>query len=539
MNRLNTSLLSIFLILYSISFSQTFSIKNESLTKFNNIGVIADNNKINGYFIFYPLKTKKIYFRSKRSYVLHILDRDLNKINSDTLIGSYNLNLLEGTSNGKNLMFKLYDPELYKVTYLNYDRKGKLIAKDLVEILGGLYINGQPFINEDFQSNASLFPIKNKGFASYNEVHFRRRAYTINFVPNNKETGQYWEFKSNKKLKRLLKANFLHSSENILFSLVTDSKNSKGIELKYYIQCLDLNTGKEIVKIDLSKHRNKISITSAFYDEINKHITVFGEYYTMSKRTLKTPSSGLITLTFDLKGNEINQKKTTWSNDVNKFIDVTAEGKGIGKTKDRNFTYFHKFFEIGDGNIYAIGEEFRKNTFVAGEIASVVFLGLLGAVWAGDNTEFIIDDLVIYKFNSEFELLDVKTIEKEQNVVAVNGRYITPHQWARIIKAYGGFDYAYTTINEIDSSFVINYIDHPKSKNWYSTSFKSCLVKNEDMEFNEVLLSPKKSKVNYRILPAKDGYFLFSEYFKKEDKLELKLRKFDFNENETKKSSSN
>jgi len=47
-------------------------------------------------------------------------------------------------------------------------------------------------------------------------------------------------------------------------------------------------------------------------------------------------------------------------------------------------------------------------------VADVVFLGLLGAAFI-DNTKFIIDDLVIYKFSSGFEFLEVKTIDKHEN----------------------------------------------------------------------------------------------------------------------------
>jgi len=370
-------------------------------------------------------------------------------------------------------------------------------------------------VDNQFHLNSSLVPIENKGFVSYNKVHFKKQGYTIQYIPKDIEAGSSWEFVSNKKSKSQLKADYLYSDEKLLFNFISESKNLKEKDLKYYVQCLDINTGKEISKIDLNKDQSRIIITDTFFEEENNYIIIFGEYYENSDIALKKQSLGLITITFDLKGNIINSKKIFWPTEIEKPSGKTSKDK----IKHKRYTYLHKFLKSSDGNIYCIGEEFGLGTDYLNKVVNAVVSSPIAFLYPEKN--FVLDDISIYKFNSKFELLDVKIIDKSQNVVSFDDRNVTPQQWARKVKANEKFDYAYTGLNESGNSFIINYFDFPNRKT--NTSFNSCIIKNDTLKIDKFLVNPNNSNASYKVFPAKEGYFMFCEYIK--NNLFIKLQK--------------
>jgi len=519
MNKLNALLFSYLLLVSTTCASQNFIVENANIRQGDNVGVITHNENVHGYFIFYRIKKQD-------NYVLHILDSDLNIVSNDTIKASLYINFYESIYNGENMVFKLYNNRTKIMDYLIYDNKGQFIRKKSMPISKGFYRKDKLVINIHSKSNASFFATENGGLVSYNKTFNKKQGYSIHYFSTNDIENLTWEFSSDEKSKKYLEANYLHNNKNALYSLISETKNSKGKELVYYIQSLDINTGEEIFKIDLSKLENRIIIADTYFDEEKNNIVLFGEYIDSFGTFQEYPSKGLIRLIFDLDGNKVDSQKIPWNKVANRFAGEVLEQE----IKVGSFSYLHEFFKLSNGNIYAIGEEFGIGYEAGGGARDMALSLALPGIWYTQKSKLISDDIFVYHFNDKFELLNVKIIEKSQRVVSPSKKKKTSRQWANDVYYKGDFDYAFTTINKVAGSFGINYKDHQASNKDIEGNIllKSYYFKDDVVKFNKVLLSPKLPKPQYQIFPAKDGYFMFSKYIKNSGKIVNKLQKIDF-----------
>lgn len=493
-------ILILFMLLFYLPLnllSQKVILENVQQAKLRGSGLIKNNNKVEGYYFFYLTKEKHKDKKKKRTYILEIYDEDLNKIASDKIYSEKNLVLNEGRSGGKHLLFELYNSRRKKMRYITYNNKGDRLD-DYIE---SAYKN----IIE-----TSLHAISSTGFLSYNaDILQGFRIQYFNQKNNN------WIYKSPAKRKTYETAEFLDASEQVVLILV--EKNFRNV-LTYQILGLNITTGVKELEIDIGKFSSMISITNGHIDTTNQQIFLFGERYQNSKKGLSAPSTGLFAMALDFKGNLIKEKFISWEKDVSKFVPMDKSGKG----KDRNFTFFHKIIRSSDGKIFAIGEEFRKAVDAGSVAVDVIGLLLFGAIPSGQHAKMIIDDLIIYEFSPDFELLDVVVIDKEQkNAAFMLSSLSSPKDLAIQVNNSGLFDCSYVKVSDERESFEIGYLDYHKKE----VFFKSYFHKKKVVEKKGILLSTHKESWRKNVYMAKSGYIMVSEYSPEAKKITNQLIK--------------
>lgn len=222
---------------------------------------------------------------------------------------------------------------------------------------------------------------------------------------------------------------------------------------------------------------------------------------------------GLFGFTVDPAGKVLARKYQSWEKDVGKFLDVSAKGK----IADIGYVYFHKFVKTADNKIFAIAEQYKVN---AG--ASIGLTVLTGRSMMTINVE----DMYVFEFNTTFDLQNVTAFDKTRSSytygVITGGSRTT----GMFLKYMGDYDYSFTQMSKDKSKFSVGYVDYDKTKGekgWYygAINYSDGKLTTDKVKFD------KKATWQY-VYPAKPGYVMISEYYKKERRLEFKMEKLNF-----------
>jgi hypothetical protein len=275
---------------------------------------------------------------------------------------------------------------------------------------------------------------------------------------------------------------------------------------------LDLETGKVLFeKPTFGKFRFSPSSISV----LNGQVYFYGEYFNADDNIVKDHSLGLAIWTLDNKGKILSEKYNSWVNDLSKYLSVSSKGK----IEDFGYLFLHNMIQTADGNIYAIGEGYRR-------VASG--LGIALKVMGGNAsvTKFQITDLAVINFDKDFNLKGLKIYPKTESNVELSAQYefVSLSLIGKSIKYYlGGFDYRYVQTNLDNSVFSICYSDYEKSKDYKGGTFKSISYNNG--KFTEDRIATKSTASTSWVLPGKLGQVLLIDYYKKDKRLEAHFEK--------------
>lgn len=507
--------------------AQQISMENIGKAGLRNSGPIIKNNEVQGYYFFYRLDEKS---KKTRVYLLDIYDENLESIAKKRITGSKYLYLMESAFDGENVMFKFYDGKERRFSFRVYNQQAEFVTKKDRE--WDKRNSTLTVVGDDVQSNSALFAIPNKGFVNYNTVKNKRVGYEIEYF-NSTVGKRGWKYRSDAEVKEYRIARFLDATENMLVNMVIHSAKRNS----YYISAIDVATGKEKFKLLLNDDKYDVELMKATIDEEAGEILAFGEYYTKGVKTEKEVSIGLFAFTISLEGELLTKKRISWIDDVGKHIPVDEKGRVQSEDeKGKGYIWFHKIIRTNDGKIFAIGEQFRKAVDGAGIAMNVLTAAANSA--AGGNfastdagvMKIVIEDLMIFQFDNDFNLEDVVTIDKgKENFNLPKGMgLMNTQRIASWIDLLGAFDYSFSQVRDEGANFSTIFVDYKKEKG-EKGEFRMGAVSYQDGEIIETYMPLEKEKSEtFKIHPGKPGYIIITEYFRKEKRLSSRLEKINF-----------
>jgi len=515
-----TIILSVCLLL-AINFlsAQTVTLEGVERASLRGSGAFIQNDEVAGYYFFYGLKRKK----GKRPYILEIYDQDMNKTATEEMLSKPSLYLEQAAFDGENMIFKFFDNFASEDIYATYNQQAEFLnlVKRPAYGYGGITGNS---VNVSGNPN-TLFAVPEGGFLSYTDQAGRKPGYMIEYFDSKGQ--EVWQYASDLKSKHREAAGLMTLNDRVAVNLVGKSLQPNGRKMSYSLSVLHLQTGAELLNLDIKNDQYSITLVNGEIDEENGDILLFGEYYPLNAKQLKTPSLGLFTARINTDGELSNEKYISWKEDVSKFIPVDNQGRQTGK----GFTWFHKIIKTDDGRIFAIGEQFRQvvdGAAVAGEVAVGLIAALLGGGYipGGDVMKMVTDDMVIYEFSPEFELTNVSVIEKDKISFNLPGDSdYTTRMMGRFIEAYGLFGYTYTKMGADGNSFSIGFTDHAYEESKQKKTFFKTLT-YQDSKYTENKIEIGNSRATRSVIyPAKDGHIMIAEYFKPEKQIVGRLEK--------------
>ena len=472
------------------------------------MGPILAESEVSGYYMFY--KTDRLS-ETEFSYELKILDQNLNELISQKIEGTYHLYLVSCVYNNETLLIKFYDSMKRMFTITQYDNNAEEISV-LKESAGDTFTNNitMPY-HLGISNNPDLFPMNKCGFIDYRSVattgdFFKCLGFEIDFYPSQVDR-ENWTFASDKSSLLHNRAKFIYGDKNIILSSILKNKKFSISQLgELSLLALDTKTGEKVYEKIVSHPKYQFSIMSAI-DAIDEegNITLFGFYYPKEVNEEDNSTSlGMFSAVIDSSGNFSERNYISWEDDASKFVDINKEGF----LKDIGNIFFHDIIKNADGNIYLIGEQYSRNHKIY-------------------TVEIVLKNLMIFQLNSDYEIQEVKTIEKEKSVIdfPLLFSFKSPQYLASFIK----FENNFIQSNKDKSIFSYSYTNKVKIKRkTEKLFFGNITYTDSELSQDYIEIEAVTYKKDVSTLPAKLGNVVIVEYLNAEKELRMRIEKINY-----------
>jgi hypothetical protein len=504
----------------TVCFGQNkLSIDNVRTAYIRNSGEILDGEELKGYFTFYVSDkiSKKV-----NQYTVQILDNNLNKIKDIVFEDDKNVEILESSYNGNSIMFLFFNDKERTLEYRAYGFDGKVkhtYTKELNKSSNFLIEHTYGSVSEEGQ-NEALFSVGNKGYVTVFPVKKGKYySYEINFFGT--EQKSQWSFEAAEEQEdKWSSAVYLGASEKTMFFEVLKRKRLLTGTIHSWLLGIDIATGKKTFEVVTEAEDYKFYPMNVTKINGTDNMLLLGTFYENDAKLTKDASLGVAAWTIDNTGKVTAKKYNSWQNDIGKYLTVDKKGR----VNDVGYIYFHKILQTSDGNFFAVGEGYRKVVSGAG-IALNTLSTLAGGTSSMSNFKMKITDMVTLQFNNKFEIKNAQVYDKNNGSVELPAGYdyLSPHKMALLVKSWRGFDYDFTQTNKEHTRVSVGYSSYERSKEYRGQTFNSITYDNGKTTTDKIELASKARWL--RVFVAKTGFIMIMEYFKKEQKLEMRLEK--------------
>lgn len=482
-------------------------LENVSTISLKNSGVIKKQNDIRGYYFFY--ESDKID-RNTREYTLQVLDENLNTAKPTKLILDKKTSLLESATNESSVCFMFLNQETESIDYSIYNGDGKLSFTYSVPIdkksktyflqsLATGETGGGKLAVGDTSCYISVIPMRDG----------KNYSYTINGLLSNKR--KKWTYTPNDD-ERKSGCNYIGATDSVAFFSILKVDKLMSNKGHTFLLGLNLFTGAKQFEISMEENTYNFWPTSAQRRAGNEMI-LMGAYYEKDDHAARDNSLGYGFWIVDNKGKLQKEYYSSWAKDVAKFIKTDEKGR----LEDVGNLHTHKMVATADGGYLVVTEGFKK-VVDGGKIALTVLTQSYSGVTSVKTT-----DMVLMKFDNQFNIQWAGIYDKFTSKFSIPADFVKTPMLGYIVAAMGGFDYEFTQVNDDRSSIVVGYTDYERGKDFKGLTFHS--IKYENGNFGTDKINMKSDATWMRIMPAKTGFVMIYEYFKKQKKLDYRLEK--------------
>ncbi|TWP28693.1 hypothetical protein ETU09_05080 [Apibacter muscae] len=351
--------------------------------------------------------------------------------------------------------------------------------------------------------------VNNTGFFNTNKKNngfFVKELYNkkfgtnkfIKFYNTNKELQWEYEYNPNAKSNNFNTISIQHSSENTIYLL--QSQNNGRYATEYKIVALNSKNGEKKYEYVFENNNSNYS-HSLITKEINNQLVIAGNYskYNKEKTFDLDKNLGFYTIILDEKGNKIKEKYTQWE-DFKGLIDIDEKGR-VEKNYRLRPTEFYIF---NNGSIAILTEKFKQAKNGIGNFIPIPIINVI--VDEATKREQKIDDFVLFLMDTNFNVKNVKTIEKD------------------LTKGYS-YNYLFSQYSKNRNEVAFFYQNYLISDKEWVLGVNTINSKGELKE-DRIPMTSKEEKYTLSPIPAKEGYILLREYNEKDDKYnQLRLEK--------------
>ena len=475
-------------------------------------GAIKDGAEIKGYYFFYV--NDKVD-KKTNEYSLQILDNNLKVLKDLKFTESNKVTILESAFNGTDLIFLFYNTEDRTFDYRVYGADGnkksfgytRELTKKEKAYLQMTYLA----VNDEEDTYTGLYPVDNVGFIS-NMPSREGNDFTFQIDFFSTEKRKQWTYIPPGDDSKRCVGDYLGYCNGVVYFEVLKLKGLMDQKPDSYIVGISLETGKQLIEKQTDGKFRFYPSSLAVLNNGKPYL--FGEYFEPNGNVMKDKSLGFAFWSLDETGKISSEKYCSWANDVSKYTEVSANGK----IDEFGYFYLHKMLQASDGNIYAVGEGFKKVASALG-IASKVLSGGQGGGLSAVKAR--VTDMAIIKFDPQFNVKGLTFYKKNPNNIELQSgmEFVSVPLMGKMLKYnYGGFDYSYTQYDKDVNTFSVCYSDYVRSKEYKGATFNS-ITFNEG-KFTTDKISTTSNASRTWVLPGKTGQVLVLDYYKKDKKLE-------------------
>lgn len=400
--------------------------------------VSSEDETISGYFTYYMVDKGD---SGMRTFEFAIIDKEVTTVKTAELELHKRATINNTVFNGKYFLIS-YD-----------DMKNKQNVFNVLD-LDGKVVKTISTSNEKKRLTAStVYPAANgEGFYIVRPIAEKRKnGFSIEKVNN--ELDVMWQIEDVLE-KGISRVSDLINTED---RFVIWKEHGVGLKkLKPQIICYDAKTGQQIFVRDGYDGTGTILYNQLRID--NDGGILAGGAYIDGEKYRSANSAGVYMLKLSPDGQEMLYTKVSNKENIQKVLKETSRGFTVG-SKDK--IWVKDLIVDEHGNIVIISEMFRKNINPK-PMAYQTPRDLISGKFVGDisyrdsngkaqKVTFEIMDYIIFKFNQNGELAEIKPILKEKyNKLTVYYPYVGlwGMDMAKIVDEFGWFDYNFSTTGE-------------------------------------------------------------------------------------------
>ncbi len=505
----------LFLILLPIIGStQNLSRTGVTQAKVRNTGSILQHGLVKGYYYFYNLEKKD---KKNNNYLLSVVDENLREVNKVTITRPTNYQLIESSYNGQAFLFLFFDAKKKETELISYDNSLNQIGQFLKPIASAYTYNVyQSIALGNSASQRYLIPIQDNGFIQYGPGTIEHYDNSLKLI---------WDSSAEDK-KNAVTPSEAFQSDKMVGSIITHA-TSRNSALTYVILVNDLQTGALKFQCDLTAQQYNVSPSDIHFDSTKQQIVIFGEYFNKNDKQTNSQSLGFCYLNYDVDGKQVTSKLLSWA-DISQKAPVNEKGKFDGINTN---ILFHDFVRTSDGQIFAIGEQYKKA--VSGAGVGLQVLSVLAAAGTGyyrgsaAAVQLNVYNMVVFQFNADYSLEKVHLFEKNksQMLLPAGATYYSSKELAYYGKMRGGFDFRFSQEFPGNETFAIVYVDAERAS---SKAILGAIIYTPEKVFAVDKTKFDRRSEEFSIMRAKPGYILIAEYFRKEKRFDMRLEKMNY-----------
>lgn len=479
-----------------------------------NIGAIKKNNVVKGYYTFYEydkIDKKTLLFK------LRLLDENLNEIGTKDIEGPKDWQLISTGYDGNNFCFKFYDEKAKTYELKVYDDQAKEVASNLLEI------NYKPKSNGKYQAYAGLVSpelnvVENNGFVDYT-FNDPNDAFIMSYA--NGSTKKTWQYTYEPEGKsKIMVPNFLDGNEEMILTAV--SRLEKGLgnnKTENSVIANNIKTGALLFDIPTEFDDNHVVPVNAVFSA--DKITIIGLNYKTAKTYTRAPD-GMAFIEIDRKGKVLKTNFKTFEESLSKYLSITDHQLDGGY-----YLYIHDIVHTKNNTNLVIAEKFKKAAD-AGGVALTALSILARSGGTASVIKLALENMVVIEYDQNGNVLQAKEIPKGKGSTGVIPGALTqnPYLLATMANIYGWMDYMYTLSNDDNSEVTFSFLDWDRLDEDAKKTSNFGQIKYKDGKISVDKIPIKNPKATFsHLFPAKAGYVLQANYFKKEKKLSMNFIK--------------
>ncbi|TDW99570.1 DUF6770 family protein [Dinghuibacter silviterrae] len=508
------ALLPLMLGSIALSAQSKLSIDNVYKTYLQNSGAIYQEGQIKGYFLFY--QSDKVD-KHTNEYSLDILDQNLNKVKEIKFDDNKKVDLLEAAYNGNALLFLYNDRENKILSAKIYGVDGTLkytYTRPLDKRTEAFIQSYDPFKKTDDYVNTKVFSCTDQGFTLVLPLKDgRQETFEIDYYSSEK---QYQYAYTSETEGRFEQAAYLGNTDSLILVEVERKEHQMSGQPHSSVMAVNYITKKKAFDIEDTRDKYKfVPLYCSKFRLENGNFLLMGSYFDKNANIFKDASLGIAMYNVTSTGDIVSTTFNSWAQDISKYLPLNEKGRidHIG------YLFFHNMIQTPDGNLFAVGEGYKRTADAMG-----ITMNVLGGGGGAGYTEIRVTDMVILKFTPDYKIAGATIQQKNYNTVhTALADLNSQHLLAMIIKSYGGFDYAFTTTDPSSGNFDVCYSDYEKEKEYHGMTFHSLRYDGKTFTGDKIELKTKAS--NQRVLPGQPGFVMVYEYFKKDKRIDLRLEK--------------
>lgn len=325
----------------------------------------------------------------------------------------------------------------------------------------------------------------------------------------------HWRLASDENSKQVETLNLTEATDKYVLGIMMRRDGLTSKKITAFMVAIDAKTGKKILDLPVeTSSTEQLSLSSFTFDAAKREFVAVGEYYKSDDKPFVNKSLGFFVKRFNEAGKAVATKNYGWQKEV--MARMPAEAK---PSLENNYVnYVHSIVKGANGNMYVVAEQFK------------IVLDGWGMLGGNSSTSMMkgkIGNLLVYELDPQAALTSVKFYPKYPSDASLPAGvgFMGAGLLGNVMKAQGDFDYQFLQKNDANSQFNVVYINSDKQKGEATKKIVGNIGFGDTGKyaFDKIDLT-SGSSFSY-VYPAKPGYVMIADYYRKKSQLGMKLVK--------------